>query len=215
MHPILVASGFAFLSLAAAGLSQPASDNQAKAMSVVERTKTTDATYAVYTRDFVSIAGKEPYEAWGAEFHSGDQHRVDNMVARVVANCRNRTGVMVILATGERTEGAKVANAACGINSNFPLQGAAWIGEIETPFGKAERIRMTDEHNIRTYDILSNGALLRAVYAENTPSQHIQVRQETLAVSNRLPDGDIFSAESLSNSVVADRYKLGSKPQSR
>ena len=193
--------------LTASAVAGAAADNQTRAIDVLERTRTTQATYVVYTKDYVTIPGEEPFEGWSAEFHSGDLHRVDSSAARLIANCRERTGWGIQLKTGERFEGSRVANAACGINSNFELASAEWLGVIETPFGVADRVRVTDEHNVRTYDVLKNGAILRAVYAAKDGSQNVQVRQETLAVSDEVANLRVFDPATLDQSFVPDKYK--------
>lgn len=182
--------------------------SQERALEILKQTKTTTATYVVYTKDYVSIDGKKPFQSWSAEFHSGDLHRVETMKHRLVANCRERTGFFVNLETGELRDGPSVANAACGVNSNNKLVSAEWLGTVSTPFGEADRIQLSDEVHIRAYDVLKrNGALLRATYAAADDDQRIQVWQETLAVTDTLPSLDIFDPESLSESFVPEEYK--------
>lgn len=182
-------------------------NDQAKALGVLERTKTTGATYVVYTIDHVSIDGVAPFDSWGAEFHSGDLHRIDNMKHRIVANCRERTGHHLNLDTGEVRSGSSVAAAACGVNSNRKLLSAEWLGVVQTRFGPADRVRVSDEINIRTYEISANGALLNAKYETNDQNRKVQIWQETVAVADKLPAGDLFSPESLAESFVPEQYK--------
>jgi hypothetical protein len=51
--------------------------------AVVDRTKSTRATYAIYTWIRISRLGQPPHEEWSAEFNSGALHRVETPRDRV------------------------------------------------------------------------------------------------------------------------------------
>lgn len=174
--------------------------------AVVDRTKATRETYAMYSWNEMP-GGGQPIQEWGAEFHSGDKHRVETPRDRVIADCRAQTGVALNLATGEVVEGPVVARGACGISTARPFTSAEWLGPVRTPLGSAERIRLSDNNNIRTYDISPTGVILRATYAENTASKPISLTSEAVAVLAQLPAPDIFDRASLSKSYVPDRFK--------
>ncbi|MFN7399133.1 MAG: hypothetical protein ACK5SX_08765 [Sandaracinobacter sp.] len=46
------------------------------------------------------------------------------------------------LEDGVTTRGQAVANAACGINSNKDLEKAEHLGQLQTSFGPADRVRL-------------------------------------------------------------------------
>ena len=172
-----------------------------KAEAVVERTRTTRATYVVYGwRSMDGSSGD-----WAAEFNSGALHRVENSINRIVADCSKMTGAAYDLATGEIDRGAWTAKAACGIQSLTTSLSSKWLGQVETPFGRGDRILITDAVSARTYDVLDNGVIAASTYHRNSDGRDIVM--EASDVSNSLPKADIFSESSLQESVVPDRYK--------
>lgn len=199
------------LSMALAGCAAAATDapgeSSAKAMEVLERTRTTDATYALYVWNRIAIPGQEPVEEWSAEFHSGDLHRVETPRDRVVADCGAGTGTALSLATGEVTEGPQIAGAACGINANAAITGAQWVGPVQTPLGSAERVRILDREHVRDYDVAANGALLRTAYSENRPGGRLLLTATAVGLEPALPEAAMFDRKSLERSFVPDRYK--------
>jgi hypothetical protein len=147
---------------------------------------------------------------WAAEFNRGDLHRVENSINRIVADCVKMTGAAFDLATGNVDRGAWAAKAACGIQSlKAPLR-TKWMGRVETPFGTADRVLITDDVSDRTYDVLENGVLVASTY--HRISDDLLVLNKASAVSNTLPAGDIFSEASLQESIVPDQYKVEPKP---
>ncbi len=72
--------------------------------------------------------------------------------------------------------------------------------------GPAKRVMMTDPDNIRTYDVVNNGALIAATIADLDGT--MRVDNSAVALLPSVPDGDIFSAESLRASVVPYQYKI-------
>jgi hypothetical protein len=199
-----------------AGCTPPADTEVAlsgKVKEVVDRSKTTQATYAQYS--WAEIMRKEgPVQEWGAEFHSGDKHRVETPRDRVVADCRAQTGIALSLDTGKIVEGASVARAACGVNTNKAFTAIAWKGLVQTPFGVADRVRLADKNDIRTYDISPDGVILRTTYAQNSPDAPIGLSSEATGVFSELPVPDIFDKASLARSYVPDRFKTAPKPAS-
>ncbi|HEX4097491.1 MAG TPA: hypothetical protein VHX64_12230, partial [Caulobacteraceae bacterium] len=109
--------------------------------AVVDRTKSTRATYAIYTWIRISRPGQPPHEEWSAEFNSGALHRVETPRDRVVANCEARTGSALSLVTGKVRTGPEVAEAACGIDTNFQVDAADWLGRQPSPLGPLDAIR--------------------------------------------------------------------------
>jgi len=174
--------------------------------AVVDRTKATRETYALYSWNEMPGDG-QPVQEWAAEFHSGDKHRVETPRDRAIADCRAQTGAALNLVTGEMVEGSVVARGACGISTARPFTAAEWLGPVRTPFGPADRVRLADKNNIRTYDISPTGVILRATYAQNTASKPISLTSEAVAVLAQLPAPDIFDRASLSKSYVPDHFK--------
>ena len=174
--------------------------------AVVDRTKATRETYAVYNWNEMTDDGR-PVQEWGAEFHSGDKHRVETPRDRVIADCRAQTGIALHLATNEVVEGPVVARGACGISTARPFVAAEGLGSVTTPLGAADRVRLADKNNIRTYDISPAGVILRATYAKNTPDKPLVLSSEAVAVLGQLPAPDIFDRASLYKSFVPDRFK--------
>lgn len=186
---------------------QPSSGNEARVLEVLERTKITRVTYSLYIWNRITPPGEEAREEWSAEFHSGELHRVETPRDRVIANCRTLTGTAISLETGERIEGPSVARVACGINTNRRFSAVEWLGTIQTRFGAADRLRLIDDELIRQYDVSRDGVLLGTVFAVNRPGEPAVLTASAVAVKGDLPERDMFDVESLSRSVVPDRYR--------
>jgi len=171
---------------------------------VVELTKTTKADYAVYAWNRIEGAGG-PVEEWSAEFHSGSLHRIETPRDRWIADCAAGTGTGLSLATGEKMVGPKVALAACGVNTNKAFVSSEWQGVVKTPFGQAQRIRLVDASNVRTYDVTRDGAIVRATYdlVDGSPLSLTYA----VAVEHGRPDPAMFYAASLARSYVPERFK--------
>lgn len=212
LRTVQVVAVLAGLSLAACDRPPPPSvELTGQVKAVVDRTKATTATYALYSWNEMNTDG-QPVEEWAAEFHSGDKHRVETPRDRVIADCKAQTGVALNLATNEIVEGPVVAKGACGISTARPFTAAEWLGSTRTPFGSADRVRLEDKDNVRTYEISQTGVILRATYADNTADRPLRLSSEAVAVLAELPEPDIFDRASLHRSVVPDRFKTAPKP---
>jgi hypothetical protein len=201
-----------FLSISAlvftAALPPPPDPQDAqKAMAILNRTKTTGATYALYSWNKITPVDKPSFEEWSAEFNDGSLHRVETPRDRVIANCVERTGSYYSPTTGKTFSGPAVAGSACGINTDKQMLSIRYIGRVIDPSGAADRVEVVDTDNIRTYDVTSDGILIRTVYALNSATRPIVLDVETAAIVRTLPQQDIFEAASLSLSVVPDEYK--------
>lgn len=124
-----------------------------KVQAVIERSKKVRTTYAVYQWQRITLEGAPVREEWAAEFNSGNLHRVETVPGRAVANCETMTGSYLSLARQTVATGPRYADGACGIATWRPLVGQTWLGVVQTPFGKADRVRLVDSDYIRTYDI--------------------------------------------------------------
>lgn len=196
----------ASITLASCGAGDPAPKLSSEAEAVVARSKTTQATYAAYAWTKVERDGRM-VEEWSAEFHDGAKHRVETPSHRLIADCVARVGKALTVATGEIYDDPKVAVAACGVNTNPKTRASAYLGSIQTPFGKADRITVTDAEVIRSYDITSQGVIVGGTYRVNDENKRLVLEARAVAVESMLPAADMFDAQSLQKSFVPERYK--------
>jgi hypothetical protein len=206
MLPLAVMAG-ATMSCAPAG-----SGDDPAVRRVIERSKTTTMTYALYQWTRLTPLDAPASEKWAAEFNSGTLHRVETPNARLIADCREKTGAYLFLTTGEIIRGEKVAEAACGINTAKPFLGMQALGRVTTPYGKADRVRVIDADDIRTYDVTDDGVLVQAAYQNNSGKRPIVLVSEAAGLEHTLPSGDMFSEASLRSSFVPARYRTAPRP---
>ena len=191
----------AALNQAPAAQAGPEADQ--RALAVLERTKTTRVTYSLYSWMWVEDVDGAARDGLGAEFHSGNLHRVETPNARVVADCEAQTGTGLDLTTGERITGRHLAQLACGISTARPMVEVSWLGVAPSRFGPVDRLRIVDEEAERFYAVDRDGILVGAeIY---TLDGRGCLQSEPLAVERSLPEGDLFSAESLDRSFVPER----------
>ncbi len=179
-----------------------AQESAPSAKAVLERTKSTQATYSNYIWTKVFIPGEPVVEILTAEFHSGHRHRVEAPSEVIVADCEAKTGTHFSANSGKIVEGPSVAAEACGIDTNPAMIAVEFVSLVSTEFGKAQRIRVTDATYIREYDVSETGALLRATWTENRPGGALIINQETVQLDATIPDEGMFSRESLSRSYL-------------
>jgi hypothetical protein len=196
--------------LLAATLAQaappPAADPSIeRALPVLERTKTTRATYALYSWAWVEDADGGNRDGWLAEFHRGGLHRVETPDVRVVADCDAQTGTAVDVRSGERSTGRHFALIACGINTARPMREATWLGSGPSRFGPVDRLRIVDDEEERFYAVDRDGILVGAEI--HTPGGGWCLQSEPLAVERSLPEGDLFSVVSLDRSFVPEHFR--------
>ena len=197
MHAKLAMAGVAM-----AMVVLPAMAQDSGAQAVLDLTKMTQATYSNYGWTKVSIPGQPYFEELSAEFHSGHLHRFENPRDRVIADCSAQTGVRLTVDTGQIDEGPHVAASACGISTESPITSMTYLGVIETAFGDAKRVRITDAVYVREYDVSKEGALLRSVYALDRPDRTVVVQIDTVKLNVTVPDARMFTRESLSQSYL-------------
>ena len=183
----------------------------AKVEAIIARSKLTRATYAAYFWDKMQHPEQPAVEKWSAEFNSGSLHRVETSRDRVIADCAVHKGMHLSLSDGNIVSGPQVAAEACGINTNRQFLAEESLGRIKTHFGEADRVRVTDSENIRTYDISDEGIILRTVY-ETNDARHLKVLDiEAIEVSRSLPGSDVFDQASLKASFVPEVFKVAPK----
>ena len=176
-----------------------------KVTEIVEQTRTTSATYSLYSWNTVISPDGKSKGAFSAEFHKGALHRVETEVARIVADCSMMTGSALFLGSGEIVRGEEVAKAACGINTATPIIGSKLVGTVETKFGPATRVAIKDAQNLRLYDVSTDGILVNAAYA--TLDDRPEVLNAPIGVKRKLPEVDIFSEQSLSRIVTPAAFR--------
>lgn len=182
-------------------IESASSATDAKAQETIARTRTTTATYSVYSwRSMNASLGD-----WSAEFHKGPLHRVESVFNRIVANCETMTGAALNLETGQIDRREWTAKAACGIQSlSNPLE-ERWLGSVETTFGVADRVKISDDVSTRTYQVLKNGAIVASTYLPKLGAN--ETSSNAVEVSAELPDQEIFSESSLHSSFVPEKFK--------
>jgi hypothetical protein len=103
--------------------------------------------------------------------------------------------------------GPAIANAACGIQSNSRVIEMEWLEQMDSRFGPVDRIRIVDPADDRLYAVNAQGVLVASEQFPRTASGRYCVQTRVIAVDNHLPEEDIFSAASLSRSVVPSRFR--------
>ena len=118
------------------------------------------------------------------------------------------TGTYLSLTTGDFISGPDVAKSACGINTAKEILSAVSIEKLKGRFGYANHIKITDNDNVRTYDISDDGIIVRCVYALNDEAKTIVLKLELRQLDHAVLDPNIFSAASLSTSAVPESFKV-------
>jgi hypothetical protein len=179
--------------------------------AIIARTKLTRETYAAYYWNSIQHPGQQIVEEWSAEFNSGSLHRVETPRDRVVADCAAQTGTYLSLISGEVVTGPQVARVACGINTNHQFLAVETLGRVETDFGVADRVRVSDAENVRTYDISEAGIILRTSFETNDARHLAVLNMKAINVTHSLPSPDMFDTASLQTSFVSDRFRTAPK----
>ena len=180
----------------------------AKVGEVLDRTQRTDLTYAVYKRSHIDFEGAMPArDGWSAEFHSGAKLRVETLVSKALADCDARDGVLIIPEIDKITRGREVADLACGITLDQPVLQAEWLGEVDSEFGRLDRIRIVTAEVIMTFDVNPDGVTVNAVFQRNDADKSIAVEEHAVAIETALPEGPLFDEAALDRSFIPERVK--------
>jgi hypothetical protein len=174
------------------------------AMQIIEKTRTTRATYSVFNWNVITPPGSDPVEEWSAEFHKGTLHRVETPRDRLVANCEEMTGTHLNVANGEIIERPEIARAACGVQANSRILSAEFVGQEDSRFGTIDRIELRDPQNVRTYAIAANGAIVGSTIELKDGA--VLLDSKAVAMLDTTPQ-DIFTVESLSKSAVPKEFR--------
>jgi hypothetical protein len=77
---------------------------------------------------------------------------------------------------------------------------------MASPFGQADRVRITTAEMTRRYDVSPDGILLGTLFSDNSPGQTVRLINWAIAVERTLPVSRMFDRASLARSYVPDRY---------
>jgi hypothetical protein len=177
------------------------------AEAVVDRTRYTTATYAVYLWGSAVGEDGKAEEHWSAEFHSGDWHRMDGPNMRVIANCRTHVGYFHDVATGETTNAPNAYRGSCGIYDAPNVINVALLPQITGGGQRLDQVEVTDAKFVRLYAIDQRGVIVGSDWMATNGSAAPCIKTRALAVLSTLPEADIFSKESIGKSIVPSRYQ--------
>ncbi len=183
------------------GVASAADIVDPKAEEVVARSRTTTATYTIYWRVQISDGGAKPNFAWGATFRKGTLVRVEDTGSRAVADCATMKGFQSVVSIGnEHSNGHKIAQHFCGIDSDRRVRSARWLGQKQGEFGLVDEVQIIDEEGTFIYQVAADGALM-GVSSTSRVSGFVVVA-EPMSFDLRVPAGDLFSKMSLASSRV-------------
>ena len=172
--------------------------------SLIRRTQTTDATYALVNANEIRRDDGTIHE-FGAEYNQGDLHRVETPRDRIVANCRTGWVAHLNIASGEISHEGELSRMACGIYIGDGLRSAKVTGSRESQFGPLQQLSIATFTGTRTYEVAPNGAIVFETIADQNGK--VRLITKTIWISPHLPAGDLFSEDSLAKSVVAEQLK--------
>lgn len=189
----------------------PKQAQAALVQELIERTKTTQARYALVSRNEIRRDDATIHE-FSAEFNRGDLHRVETPRDRIVANCRTGWNAHLNVATGVITHDDAASGMACGVYTGDGLLNAEITGTRSSQFGLLQQLKIRTIGGLtRTYEIAPNGAILSEEIID--PAGKPRLLTTVMSLSDRLPSVDIFSEASLARSVVPDDViKQASQP---
>jgi len=174
------------------------------AQQVIERTRTTQATYFVVTANEI-YRDDGTIREFAAELNQDDLHRVETPRDRIVANCRTGWNAHLNLATGKVSYGDQASGSVCGIDPTAIIEDQAITGSRQSQFGLLQLLRIARIDGTRTYEVAANGAIVGETLADVTGK--VRLVERAILLSDQLPAGDIFSEASLAKSVLSDELK--------
>lgn len=199
MVPVLVA----LLALTPASQSQPATPAlDPKAQEVIQRTKSSKATYTIYWRNYGLDGGAKTDFAWGATFRQGPLLRYESRDKRVVADCAAGTATRYYDSIGrnEYSSGPKIAKSYCGIDSEFRILSSRHLGQTDSKYGLLDKIRVADRDAVHVYLVTSGGEIVGI--SSNYQGSKYTIIAEPMSLERSLPTGDLFTRKSLTSSAV-------------
>ncbi len=212
----LAVAGFALIAAASVCYSQSPPTAQTaltgKVKEVVDRSKATRATYSIYVHNWLKAQDGTELDEWSGEFNDGVRHRIENPHLHAIADCRAITGVAVIPELNLRKTGPQVAQESCGIATNVAYTGATYLGVVLTPCGDADRIKLVEKDNVRTYDVTKEGIVVGETWRRNGGDQALTLKQTVVAVVPTVPSHDMFDEASLQTTFTPDQFRISPKP---
>jgi hypothetical protein len=178
------------------------------AQAILDRTKTTTATFAAY--DWMTGRDEKGRgnDMWVAEFRSGGMYRAETAYVRVVIDCRTHEGYSLNVQTSEVSRDDTLYTGDCGISTSGTIESVARLPSInDSRFGPLDAIKVIDATRIRYYQVDRRGAIIRANWTARDGATYPCVQTEPIARLDVLPSGDIFSKASLTSSFVATQYR--------
>jgi hypothetical protein len=175
-----------------------------KALHVLELSRETQASFAVISEVTVAFEGMQKQSFVGGEFHSGDNHRIEDPNHRSIANCKLQTGYRLEVATMKLLEGQQAAIGVCGIGHRDGLTSLRLLDVVEYKYGKAQRVEAVDSEFRRTYDVLPNGAIVRNIWQTNTPTASAVYQSEVVAYCEKALPESFFTKTSIEKKVLPD-----------
>lgn len=169
------------------------------ARALIARTRETQATYSIVASVTLYLPDGSIVREWSAEFHDRNQHRVETPRDRIVADCAEMTGAHLNLITMKTSQNAAIARAACGVQANSKILSTRITGSRQSRFGRVDHLVVTDQENVRTYDIASDGAILGATITGKDGKKRLVMRATYYTAKTPI---DIFSPSSLGRSAV-------------
>ena len=198
------------LMLAASGAVSANENIDVKAQEVIERTRTTTLTHAIYYQAHSFVKGAEPKYWWSAVFHRGSLFRTESAWTRIVADCASETGTQVALRARKDRGNAysvdpKYAKQACGISADREILSAKWLGQKPGRFGLIDQIEISEKKGSYVYSVGQRGEILGVTMTHRGDVSPIVT--EAVLVEYQLPAGDLFSKESLRRSIVPKKIR--------
>lgn len=180
----------------------PKEREAALVQQLIERTQTTQASYALVSRNEIRRDDATVHE-FAAEFNNGDLHRVETPRDRIVTNCRTGWNAHLNVATGAITHDDGASGMACGVYTGDGVVSAEITGTISSQFGLLRQLKIKTVGGLtRSYSIAHNGAIVSEEIVD--PAGTPRLLSTAMSLSDRLPPTDIFSEASLAKSVVPD-----------
>jgi hypothetical protein len=202
---------FAFALALSVPQAAPKQAQLALVQQLIERTQTTQAPYALVSRNEIRRDDATIYE-FGAEFNQGDLHRVETPRDRIVTNCRTGWNAHLNVATGAITHDDSVSGMACGVYTGDGIVNAEITGTRSSRFGLLQELKINTVGGLtRMYGIAANGAIVSEEIVD--PAGRPRLLMTAMSLSNRLPSTDLFSEASLAKSAVPnEEIKQASEP---
>ena len=173
-----------------------------KAEAVIERSRTTTATYTIFWRVIYSQGSGTPDYAWGATFRKGSLVRAEDLGSRAVADCTAGTATQFAVSIGQHDYqiGKKIAQRYCGIDADRKVRSTRWLGQKPSKFGLVDEVEIVDEDGTFTYQVAPAGELVGVTTSWRGSKDTVVV--EPMSIEYAVPGGDLFSRMSLANSKV-------------